>query len=120
MNEAVIIPAQSGSVAKQLCTAQLKRAVPVEDRLLALIVVLGAVFACWIVLFQQHRKRPQRASDPDGSSGSDAGGEGGSHGANHGWFDGHGHSGDHGGSGDTGGSDGGGDGGGGDSGGGGD
>jgi hypothetical protein len=72
----------------------------VKDQLLALIVVAGALFVCWIVLRDQRRKDPRRGSGYDGSSG-DAGSESG----DHGWFGGHGHSGDHGG-GDAGGSDG--------------
>jgi hypothetical protein len=97
-----------------LCIAQFVRIAPVKDQLLALIVVAGALFVCWIVLRDQRRKDPRRGSGYDGSSG-DAGSESG----DHGWFGGHGHSGDHGG-GDAGGSDGGGgDGGGGDGGGGG-
>jgi hypothetical protein len=104
-----------------LCNAQFERVAPVKDKLLALIVMVGALVAYWVVLFQQYRKRPRPGSryyDSAGGSdagGSDAGGEGG----DHGWFGGHGHSGDLGG-GDTSSSDGGGgDGGGGDGGGGG-
>jgi hypothetical protein len=118
MNGVVIIPAQSGSVAKQLCNAQFEGITPVKDTLLTLIVMVGALAAYWVVLFQQYRKRPRPGSRYYGSAGGggDAGGEGGGHN----WFGGHGHSGDHGSSGDTGGSDaGGGDGGGGDGGGGG-
>ena len=83
-----------------------------KDKLLTLIVMVGALVAYWVVLFQQYRKRPRLGSRRyDSAGGSDAGSEGG-------WFGGHGHSRDHGG-GDAGGSDGGGgDGGGGDGGGG--
>jgi hypothetical protein len=80
----------------------------VKDALLTLIVMVGALVAYWVVLFQQYRKKPRLGSRHyDSAGGSDAGGEGG----DHGWFGGHGHSGDHGG-GDAGGSDGGGGGGG--------
>ena len=116
MNGVVIIPAQSGSVAKQLCNAQFEGITPLKDKLLVLVVVIGALVVCWIVLRDQRPKRQSRASGYDGSGGADAGGEAGGHG----WFGGHSHSGDHGGSGDTtSGSDAGGGGGGGDSGGGG-
>src|SRR3984885_10553997 len=107
MNDAVIMPAQSGSVAKQLCNAQFDGIAPVKDRLLALMVVAGAVLLGWLV-HRERRTTKDRASRQDGSGGADAGGEGGGHGTSHGWFGGHGHSGDHGGGVDSGGSDGGG------------
>ena len=81
MNGVVIIPAQSGSVAKQLCNAQFEGITPVKDTLLTLIVMVGALAAYWVVLFQQYRKRPRPGSRYYGSAGGggDAGGEGGGH-----------------------------------------
>jgi hypothetical protein len=101
MNGVVIIPAQSSSVAKQLCNAQFEGGSAFEG------LVTGAGRRDWgarLVLRDQHPKRQSRASGYDGSGGADAGGEGGGHG----WFGGHSHSGDHGCSGDSGGGDGGG------------
>jgi uncharacterized membrane protein YgcG len=59
----------------------------VKDKLLTLMVMVGAVVAYWVVMFQQYRKKPRHGSRHyDSAGGGDAGGEGGSHGS----FDGHG------------------------------
>ena len=60
MNGVVIIPAQSGSVAKQLCNAQFAGITPVKDKLLMLIVVVGALVVCWIVWRDQPEKAEPR------------------------------------------------------------
>src|SRR5579859_2348086 len=100
----------SGSIQQltcPLCDAQWFRHPPengtVRDQLLAMIVVVGALVAGWMVVSGTRRNNRGRGST-SGSSGGD-GGDGS-------WFSGHssdhGSSGDHGSGGDSGGGDGGG------------
>ena len=71
-----------------------------RDQLLAMIVVVGALVAGWMVVSGTRRDKRGRGSPYDGSSGGD--------GVDWSWSSGHGHSGDHGSGGDSGSGDGGG------------